>query len=71
MLEQCPICGKLSYIKTPHSRIMTEKYGSMIHTANEYSFDCLNKECKHTSGIIKQNTERGNKLMLPWYKLIF
>jgi hypothetical protein len=43
-LEKCPKCGKESLIKTPHGRIMTEKLGSMIHTSNEHSLDCLDKE---------------------------
>jgi len=70
-LEKCPKCDKESLIKTPHSRIMTEKLGSMLHTANEHSFNCLDKQCGYTSGRIRVNTEIGNKLSSPWYKRIF
>lgn len=70
-LEKCPKCSKESLIKTPHSNIMTEKLGCMLHTATEHSFDCLDKQCGYTSGIIRVNTEMGNKLSLPWYKRIF
>jgi len=70
-LEKCPKCGKESSIKTPRSRIMTEKLGCMLHTADEYSFDCLDKQCGYTSGIIRINKDVGDKLSLPWYKRIF
>ena len=32
---------------------MNEKWGSMKHAANEHSMDCLNKECKYSSGVIR------------------
>lgn len=70
-LDICPKCGKKSLIKTPRSKIMTEKLGSMLHTADEHSFDCLNKECGYTTGTIQVKTDIGNKLSLPWYKRIF
>ena len=70
-LENCPKCGKPSLIKTRHSVIMNEKFNSGVHIASEHSFDCLDKDCKYTSGIIRTNTEMGNKLSLPWYKRIF
>ena len=70
-IENCPKCGKKSLIKTPRGRIMTEKLRCMLHTADEHSFDCLEKRCNYTSGIIRVNTKLGDKLSLPWYKKIF
>ena len=69
-LEKCPSCGKKSLIKVPRSRVMRETFGTMIHVANEHSLDCLNKNCKYTSGQIRINTNLGKKLSLPWYKRI-
>ncbi len=69
--KKCPKCKKQSLIKTPRGRIMTEKLGCMLHSANEHSFDCLAKQCNYKSEIIRVNTEIGNKLCLPWYKRIF
>ena len=70
-IENCPKCNKKSLIKTPHGRIMKESFSAMIHIADEYSFDCLEKKCKYTSGIFRVNTEIGDRLSLPWYKRIF
>lgn len=70
-LEKCPKCGYQSLIKTPLCQIMTERLGTMVHTSDEHSFDCLDKECDYTSGVIRVNTEIGNKFSLPWYKRIF
>ena len=52
-LEKCPKCGKESLIKTPRGRILSEKLGCVLNTANEHSFDCLNKECNYKSEIIR------------------
>lgn len=70
-LDNCPKCGNESLIKTPRAKIITEKLGCSLHTANEYSFDCLDKRCKYKSSTIRINTDIGNKLSLPWYKQIF
>ena len=70
-LQKCPECGQNSFIKTPGSRVVTERLGTQVHTADIYSFKCLNKECKHTTGDITVKTEFGKKLDKPWYKRIF
>ncbi len=69
ILSKCPKCHTNSLLKTPHGRIMSEKFGQMVHIANEYSFDCLC--CDYKSKIIRENTKMGNYLSLPWYKRIF
>jgi len=86
-MEKCPKCSNPSLIKTPHSRIMTEKFGDLVNTGSEHSFDCL--KCEYTSGIIrvddhlepiseeltkelKLKAEYGRYLNnLPWWKRIF
>ncbi|MCK9446955.1 hypothetical protein M0Q50_08915 [bacterium] len=70
-LSKCPKCGKDSLIKSPSTRIMTEKLGSMVHTSNEYSYICLDNVCAYRSDIIREKTELGEKLSLPWYKRLF
>jgi hypothetical protein len=60
-MERCTKCGNMSLIKKPHGRIMTEKFGTLIHTADEYSMDCLHQGCGYTSGIIRINTKNENK----------
>jgi hypothetical protein len=68
-LNICQKCGKPSLIKTPHGRVMLEEFFTEVHIANEYSFDCL--KCGYSSGVIRENTELGNKLSKPWWKRIF
>lgn len=70
-LGKCPMCGKDSIIKTPSTRIMTDKLCSMVHTSNEYSYVCLNNICGYRSDIIRENTEIGDELSIPWYKRLF
>lgn len=67
-LEKCPSCGKESLIKVPRSRVMRETFGTMIHVANEHSLDCLNKNCKYTSGQIRVNTNIGKNYLYPGIK---
>lgn len=69
MIYKCPKCGNTSLIRTPHSQIMTERLGSSVNSAKEYSMDCLH--CKYTSGIIRVKTEAGLYMELPWYKKLF
>lgn len=71
MIEICPKCNQKSLIKTPHTRIMTEKLGCMLNTSNTYSYVCHNKNCNYTSDIINVKTEIGEKLSKPWYQRIF
>lgn len=70
-LEKCPKCGNKSLIKTPHSRIEREGIGICGHIADEYYLICLHKGCLYDSGMIRENTELGEKLLLPWYKRLF
>lgn len=60
-IDKCPKCEGQSLIKTPQGRVITEKFGTLLNTSNEYSFDCLNKECKYKSEIFRVNTDVGNK----------
>ena len=71
MLQTCPKCGQLSYIKEPHGRIMKEQWGSSIHIADDHIMKCLNKDCKHESEVIRVYTEFGERVRKPWYKRIF
>ena len=71
-LEKCPKCGNQCLIKTPHSRIERECIGICGHIADEYYFRCLHKGCLYDSGLIRENTELGELLLLlPWYKRFF
>jgi hypothetical protein len=70
-LTKCPKCGKDSLIKKPRARIMSEKFGCMVHTADEHVLDCLGNQCGYVSDVIHIKTEIGNRLSLPWYKRIF
>lgn len=60
-LDKCPKCGNKSLIKTPHSRIEIDGFFIRGHIADEYSFNCLFKGCEYDSGIIRKNTELGEK----------
>jgi hypothetical protein len=71
MIEKCPICNNYSLIKMPHGKIMKEHFGSMLHIADEYSFDCLSKGCGYKSETVREYTEIGKKLLLPWWKRLF
>ncbi len=70
-LEKCPKCGNQSLIKTPQTRIMTEKLGSMLHTANEFNKRCYHPGCNYKSEPAHVKTELGNKLSRRWFKRIF
>ena len=70
-IEKCPKCGNYSLIKTPHSRVLKESFGSSVHIANEHSFDCLTKGCVYKTETIREYTELGKRFLLPWWKRIF
>jgi C4-type Zn-finger protein len=58
-LENCPICGKATLIKTPQARLETN---TGLHKGTIHSMDCLNKECNYTSGEILVKPERKSFL---------
>jgi hypothetical protein len=70
----CPNCGKKSLIKTSKAEVKKEekKYPNytshLVEVVKKYSFDCFNKECEYSSGIIGgDNLEDKIK---KWWKSI-
>jgi hypothetical protein len=70
-VEKCPKCSNYSVIETPMGRILKESFGSSLHIANEYRYDCLHKGCGYKSEFIREYTELGKRLLLPWWKKMF
>lgn len=68
MIEKCPKCGNMSFIKVPGARIMTERFGILVNTANEHSFKCLHKTCNHKTDTVRIETEEGKK---NWFQKFF
>lgn len=58
---------KYTYVKQPKGRIIKNPGNFTI--ANEYSIHCLS--CGYKSEIIREYTDIGKHLLLPWYKRIF
>jgi hypothetical protein len=67
--EKCPQCGNLSVIKTPQTRIMTEKLGCMLHTANEFNKRCYHPGCNYKTEPMHVKTDLGNRLSRGWWKI--
>ena len=59
-LESCPKCLKNTLIRTPHGVVNKEFLDSLVKIAEEYSFDCLNKDCNYTSGRLKNEKKQNS-----------
>lgn len=70
-LNNCPKCGKNSYIKVPMGCIMRESMGMMIHIADEHKYECLNDSCGYKTDIVRINNKFGDYYELPFWKRIF
>ena len=70
MNKTCPICKRKSaMVKIPMGRILLEKWGCLLHIANEIKFKCMN--CNYETEVIRNNTQLGDYYSLPFWKRLF
>lgn len=63
-MSKCLKCGQMSMTTRPEGR----KIRQGVTISNEYSFICMNPNCRYVESTISEKTEFYDKMNKPWYK---